>query len=154
MWWNDLDSQNIPWISLHTGRKIFLEQLFQYRTYAGVLTGFPNAEINRSFIQRAIQYATQKIWIPTEPYLLEPEVRAIPLPAEIRAQLWYEPQKLPDVVCLAQFHSPQPTSGSDEAYSFLTVVWFQDQFALPIDASIKERLASIDWDTYASNGTD
>lgn len=33
--------------------------------------------------------------------------------------------------------------------SILAVVWFQENFALPIDESVLERIKAIDWDRLA-----
>jgi hypothetical protein len=37
----------------------------------------------------------------------------------------------------------------DEIWSALTVIWFQDEFAFPIDPLVLIEIASIDWDAHA-----
>ena len=35
--------------------------------------------------------------------------------------------------------------------SQLAVVWFQQDFAMPIDPIVMEKIKALDWDAYAEN---
>jgi hypothetical protein len=58
---------------------------------------------------------------------------------------------VPAIQCEATFES-QPTSGSHEDYSRLTVVWLQVDFGFPpLEQYVLESLRTLDWDHYAVN---
>lgn len=58
-------------------------------------------------------------------------------------------ERLPYVSCRGFFIS-EPTTKNEEAdASHCTIVWFQDELAMPIDAAIIERIKAIDWDAHA-----
>ncbi len=57
---------------LNSGRKIFLEKLFQYETYWGLLLGVPDKSMNDEIMEYSMRQAKskkQKI----EPFLIKPE---------------------------------------------------------------------------------
>jgi len=37
-----------------------------------------------------------------------------------------------------------------EPMSSLTLIWFQDEFALPVDAKVLAHIQSLDWDALAT----
>lgn len=58
----------------------------------------------------------------------------------------------PYIACTALFRSNGVMREDDEDIAFasiLAVVWFQENFALPIDESVLERIKAIDWDRLA-----
>lgn len=60
---------------------------------------------------------------------------------------------LPAIQCEADFES-EPTAGSTEDYSRLTVVWFQVAFAFPpLDPLVLEVLRAVDWERHAVDST-
>lgn len=63
----------------------------------------------------------------------------------------FEYELLPDVLCIVDFHSRQPKKNTEADYSILTVAWFQDKYAFPIDNQILEQLKEIPWDKKAHN---
>lgn len=132
-------------LRLNDDRVIHLEQLFQYRTYAGLKVAVPTHEANQKRIQLAVRYARQQLWGGGSPYLIEPTERDSPVPEGWMSDL--QPVEIPGVACLAVFESEEerPTS--------LKVVWFQDGFALPVDVEIEERLRGVDWERLAADAT-
>jgi len=56
---------------------------------------------------------------------------------------------LPAVTCIARFLSDRLRRQPDEMWSALTVIWFQDESAFPIDPLVQNEIASIDWDARA-----
>jgi hypothetical protein len=51
---------------------------------------------------------------------------------------------------LANFECFQGVSGTDDGYmSSLSLVWFQDDFALPIDPLILDMIKAVDWESLA-----
>ncbi|MDD5227554.1 MAG: hypothetical protein PHN45_11160 [Methylococcales bacterium] len=140
-------------ITLNSGRDIYLDQLYQYRTYAGLSVGYPTPSHNEKVIQRALEYTKEKLWCQWgKPFLLIPTQTPIDLSdAERDRYLTYTsemPSKLPEVVCLANFESFEPARDKAAMGSTLGIVWFQDGFGLPSD-EIVEQIKSIDWDSSA-----
>ncbi len=134
-------------VQLRNGRDIGLLSIHQTLTYAGLLEGLPTQEMNSRMIARALRQA-QETWQGT-PYLIQP----IEKPIEWKEEKSYPfgtPAALPEVLCLARFHSVaacDPGPGRD--YSELSIVWFQSDFALPIDQGVLKELGSIDWERHA-----
>ena len=119
-------------LPLRDGRTIHLEQLFQYRTYRGLLEGLPNAVRNQELVLSASRDAEEKLWGDGRPYLLRPAERYVAVPDEVRQRYRCPLRELPRVLCLAVFESFRPARDDSEIYSYLKVVWFQDEFALPV----------------------
>ena len=56
------------------------------------------------------------------------------------------PAYLPSVMCIGRFNS----SGQDVlTRTSLTIVWFQDTFAMPADSDVLEHIRSLAWDDVA-----
>jgi hypothetical protein len=152
-------------ITLNSGREIRLARLEQWRTYAGVLAGMPNREMNGRVIEDARAQALQHGLQGAAPVLLPPRVipieprphsaeylRRTGLTAEQSAardqQRHYE--QLPAVVCVAVFDSDGLNKPDAEPMSSLTLFWFQDEFALPVDAEVLAQIQALDWETLAT----
>jgi hypothetical protein len=78
-------------------------------------------------------------------------VKPAETPFELRAGAHRHgtPASLPTVTCIARFLSDRLRRQPDEIWSALTVIWFQDDFAFPIDPLVLIEIASIDWDAHA-----
>ena len=139
---------------LNSGRGIWLDSLHQQMTYSGLLVGFPDKEFNDEQINRHLEHATDNfthglrshlITPPRRDYEGEPADLGEFLPARIN------PEFLPAVCCMACFFGLTTPRNPDMHLSFLTVVWYQDDFAMPIDASVLVQLRSLDWDSIAND---
>jgi hypothetical protein len=53
------------------------------------------------------------------------------------------------VTCIASFNAALPVRDPDKHLSALTVVWYQNEFALPIEQTVLEQLRLLDWDSFA-----
>jgi|CXWL01.1.fsa_nt_gi hypothetical protein len=135
---------------LASGRNINLIGINQRETYAGFLEGMPTKEINQLLIKEAVEAAKQ-LWNEA-PYLIEPIETPIIWKREYPLGI---PASIPGKVCISQLRSFYPRGEnmglSGLEYSLLTLVWFQDEFAFPIDDSILEKIHSLDWDRYATD---
>ena len=58
---------------------------------------------------------------------------------------------LPGVRCIARFEALDPTRDGAGDYSVLVVAWFQDEFALPVDAQVLAHIQGLKWDELATN---
>jgi hypothetical protein len=141
-------------LRLKDGRTIYLEQLFQYRTYNWLMAGFPDPGANQEIVLSASRYVEEKLWGSGQPHVIQPVERPVEVPDEVRQKYLYPLRLLPYTVCLAVFESLPPARDPAQAYSFLKVVWFQDEFALPVDPHIEEHLRAMDWTTLATDATD
>lgn len=140
-------------ITLNSGRDIYLDQLYQYRTYAGLSVGYPIPSHNEEVIQTALEYTKEKLWCQWgKPFLMIPNQTPMNLSdAERDRYRMYTseiPARLPEIACLAHFESYNPARDKNAMGSALGVVWFQDVFGLPSD-EIVEQMKSIDWDGFA-----
>ena len=131
---------------LSAGRTIQLLALDQYYTYEGLLLGVPTREMNQEMIDRLIARHVH----PAEygvPLLLEPEQQPLDVPEH--RQVVGTPATLPSVTCIARFDSDGQL-GTDDIWSVLRVIWFQDEFAFPIAERALQQIAEIDWETHAT----
>ncbi|HEV7404591.1 MAG TPA: hypothetical protein VGO11_16745 [Chthoniobacteraceae bacterium] len=134
-------------IRLGSGRDIFLVALNQSRTYEGLLEGLPTKEKNRGIVERTIQCA-EELWGGAA-YLITPPETPITLDHDYP---FGTPASIPGIVCCARFRSRtsvRPDDGDD--YSELTFVWFQSDYALPIDESTLTQMGSLDWNAHATD---
>jgi hypothetical protein len=83
-----------------------------------------------------------------EPYLIPP----IETPIEIdRKYPFGTPASIPGITCIAQFDSFDPARDKSMDASTLPIVWFQSDFAFPIEDSILEHIRLLNWEKYASD---
>jgi hypothetical protein len=130
-----------------------MDSLSQNLTYSGLLEGLPDRGMNDSLIQNAIAVDKRTNW---KVHLIEPARRNyLDVPNDMVARSHIAgrpPEFLPMVCCRATLNDTSPVRGSDADCSFLDVVWFQSEFALPIDADVLRQLQGLDWDKLASDG--
>ncbi|AWM40610.1 hypothetical protein GobsT_08630 [Gemmata obscuriglobus] len=130
-------------IKLRAGREIRLNALRQWNFYAGLLEGAPTTQMNREHVQRIV--AEEQLRRGEVPYLVQPRESPIEQVAPHRAPCGL----LPAIVCVGEFDSFEPTRDKNQDGSQLTIIWFQDDYAFPIDPAAREQIRAIDWDTYA-----
>jgi hypothetical protein len=142
-------------ITLRSGRKITLERLVLSKTYAGLVEGYPNHDLNRRLIERVVDEERKKTNPRHEPYVVPPVESPIPYHRYHRTSTgsspklaFGEPVSLPKILCIGRFESG-PAKDKSADGSVLSVLWFQNQFALPIETTIVERIQELDWDRLA-----
>jgi hypothetical protein len=131
--------------TIASGRKIRLLALDQYYTYEGLLAGVPTWEMNQEMMDRLRAAYVH----PAEygvPLLLEPEQQPFDVPE--RVPTLGTPARLPSVTCIARFNS-NGQLGTDDIWSVLRVIWFQEDFAFPIEDRALRQIAEIDWEQHA-----
>ena len=137
-------------IVLTSGREIGLISLNQSFTYHGQLEGAPTARWNQEIIDNAVQVERNKQH-GRAPYLIPPAQTPIDLPVPL-ATPFGKPMRLPSILCVASFNSRLPAHNPSDPimyYSQLSVIWFQEDFAFPIDGAVLEALREIDWEKLA-----
>ena len=134
---------------LDNGRRICLQALDQcFWTDVLFRNGFLCFTPTRDTIPRL--YATvvkeaKERGAASTPYLIDPVLS--------KAKNQLPPGRLtnpPRWVCVAEFTSG-PVGNSEATSSVLTVVWFQQEMALPIDPGVLKQVLAINWDEYALN---
>ena len=134
-------------IELNSGREIFLDSIYQYHTYGGLLAGYPNKEMNNRYIKNDMKSALEKMNAEVT-YLVPPSL--IEMEINERARREYKDAiRIPYITCYGQFESSVITGDDRNDASWLTIVWYQDDFALPLDESVLEHIKTIDWDNVA-----
>lgn len=137
-------------VTLLDGRAITLVEISQGLTYEGLLEGHPTTEDNDRSIAQFLEAERRRTgW---KPLLIDPPRRALWRAQDVSADDVVEhrpPEWLPMVRCSARFRS-FPTGLDPEAHeSGLTVVWYQDGYALPIAEEVFIRIRALDWSAHA-----
>ncbi len=141
-------------IRLASGITIELNSIYQYRTYSCLLEGLPTRQLNRMIVEKAKGYAIEKLWFGGGPYLIQPPE----IPINVPRQKWlepdeeYEPARIPPIACIALFDALAIARDPNADSSALRIVWFQDDFALPIDPTTIAQIQQIDWKIHAEDG--
>ena len=153
-------------IALNDGREIRLVRLRQWYTYAGVLAGFPTRSRNAERTQKIVASAKPDCLEGLAPYLIPPAITPIEYkpPGELflrktgmtarqYAADWennnYE--SLPSVACVGEFESGELKRPDSDIWSSMVLVWFQDDFALPIDSNVLAHIQELDWESCAKD---
>ena len=133
-------------ITFLSGRIASLVELTQSLTYAGLLAGLPNSRINQHQIDDLIKEGRRIHIGGREPVLIDPNIKTI---EHIRSGQTVQELRLPDICCAAHFESGALLRANSEPYSSFVVVWFQDEFAMPIATDIEQQMAKTDWEKDA-----
>lgn len=147
---------NIPRIQLVSGRVVQLEELNQRFTYEGLQGGVPTTKMNQEIIERAVSRAVSP-FLKEGPLVIQPVEVAIEVSdQELESPRWKwkrqdsgDPARIPDILCEGRFESSSPIHDPSQDGSSLVIVWFQNEFALPIDPAVMEQIKAIDWDSAA-----
>lgn len=133
-------------IEVGEGKTVVLKGLYQTGTYSGLLEGLPTDKMNARILNSAKESA-RKVFHIQEVYLIEPEQK--PLKTG-----WYpfgKPAALPKIECIAELWHYQPARNSGMDFSALVVIWYQENFALPIEAKVLEQLRELPWNDVAGD---
>jgi hypothetical protein len=123
-------------------RVIRLRELDQWLVYEGLPDGVPtracNAKLVASIVEEVMTAGGNVVLVPP----VETPIADHGGDGPDRACL------LPRTAVRARFESTDPVSDAGD-YSELTVVWFQETWALPVDAGVADWLRHLDWDAHA-----
>jgi uncharacterized protein (TIGR02996 family) len=141
-------------LPLRSGRTITLEALDQVMTYAGLLEGTPDRESNDREIEFALREAYRHCVDGVRPHLIPPPRRDhLREPGDMQRVIAHSPHRVPEwlplVRCIGSFKDVVKVRHPDKALSVLTVVWFQDEYALPIREPALSQLRELDWESLA-----
>jgi hypothetical protein len=101
--------------------------------------------MNREDLERLV--SEEQLRRNSDPYLIAPVERPAPHradPSRTQSQGLF-----PMIACVGRFSSFQPARDESRAASELTIIWFQDEFAFPINPGIREQIRTIEWEKHA-----
>jgi hypothetical protein len=146
-------------ISLDCGVTIVLKSMRQSMTYRGLLEGVPDSNFNRQLMDSVREEGRKLSINRAKPYLILPERRDyFRTPGDmdalgesgglLSAFRRRKPEWLPVVTCIADFECTSSKNPNMDASS-LVIVWFQNEFAIPISEAALKSIKGIDWHAHA-----
>jgi hypothetical protein len=114
-----------------------LLRLYQGVTYEGLLEGYPNELWNGIIIKKAFSTAETLFGI-KEAFLIQPMLKE---QEEYHGRRKY--QEMPGVLCIGLLKSMSVFKNTKKDFSALAVIWFQDEFAMPVAGGILEKMKAI-----------
>lgn len=140
-------------IEMPLGRRLHLMELRQRYIYEGLVMGFPTTELNKRILAGAVAGCRENDY-PFGPIHLIPPTET-PYECDRKSPYPFDtPSALPAVVCIGRFKSNEPVRNPEEFGSWLVLIWFQDEFAFPIDPKVEAEIRALDWDSLAEDYTD
>ena len=140
-------------INTATGDTLYLDHIFQYRTYAGVLNGIPFDPM--SHIEGDLRYVASIFpHHSAPPYVVPPRVHR---GRRVTKREDFEDVEdwciLPRCTTLGRFDASRKArnADSDSDGSTIVLIWYQDKFGLPEDSHTLQHIAEFDWDEFAHN---
>lgn len=115
-----------------------VEQIFQTRTYYGLLEGVPNSKINKRMVNADISKGKRLFGIDTV-HLISPVEKKQIFPSG------KEMSSLPKITCFAELSHYKPMKDEEKECSTLCLIWYQDDFAFPIAEIILEQIKHLNW---------
>ena len=138
-------------LRLQSGRKIYLDEIVQWRTYSSLLLGIPDKQMNDEIIARALQHARKKIDLSVPIHLLQPPRENLNFSRNKSVRPHREYERIPPIACAAAFESSEPARDQECFYSCLIFLWFQTDWALPIAPHILTQIRKINWNELAED---
>ncbi len=135
-------------VTLLSGREVRLMELRQSWTYEGMLEGLPTGRMNQRHLDSLLTERQGKPYPQGPVHMIVPTERPIQYCADTPYPFG-TPAELPRVTCIGRFKSWAVAREEYCYYSGLVVIWFQDEFAFPIDPAVMEKLRAIDWERLA-----
>lgn len=147
--WQDAADKD-DMITLDCGRKIRIHRLVQFWTYGGLQVGYPNKSLNDRLLKNLVEKNSSDPESGIKAILIDPprKIERSRNFGEMREGPW---ESLPAITCIANLMSNDPLDDEDPFMnvSLLTVVWFQDQYAMPIDERALNQIRKIVWRSRA-----
>lgn len=118
---------------------VSLASLFQFNTYQNLLCGLPTTPFNASICNR-LKDEVKEFFDVDAFYLIPPLEIEIPINGTYKLGT---PMQLPSITCIAEFFC-------FESCTRLILAWYQNDFALPIDEEILQKIKLIVWEETAN----
>jgi hypothetical protein len=137
-----------PWldrlfpIRLRNGRVVAVAEFSVLPTYVGILEGGLDPEQNAQQRQKIVALAAKRHGNPV--VVVEPKIEPLP---ELSARRVRE--RYPWMACIARLISQPVVEDGFNAWSQLTLVWWQDAFDAPMPVEIERAAAGLEWERSA-----
>jgi len=130
------------------GRRIQMLALDQWWTGDGLQIGRPLGEVGQRTWDRLLATYTGQDG-GNVPLVLKPVANAVEQPERRSSRRGSVAR--PAATCAAKFWSEKLAGDDRGIASLLRVIWFQDDFAFPIDHVVVAALEALDWEAQAWN---
>jgi hypothetical protein len=143
-------------VTLDSGRVLTMTSLVQRPTYSGMTEGLPTRKYNDGKVNYDHDSET---YVLHAPRLYGNFSQMLPPDSPLARKCAENPyEMLPGVTCIARMTSklPEPVVKIKKvieppAASCLTLVWFQNFWAMPIAPEVMKKLKAMDWDALTGN---
>ena len=121
--------------------EVIIVEIKQYHTYRNMLEGIPNSRHNKIILERPINEA-KELFDLQNIHLIEPIITPIEYEGEYP---FGKTESLPEITCLAELRCYSAFKNENMDYSGLGLVWFQDDYAFPIEKTINDIIKTISY---------
>ncbi len=126
-------------------KEVTIRKISQWQTYSGLLEGFPTIELNARILSDAKEYARNYCGL-EEIYLIEPQQKIIEYEGKYP---FGTPSALPGITCIALLRYYKAVRDEKMDFSCLGIIWFQEDYAFPIDQNILDKIKIIPFTSIA-----
>jgi hypothetical protein len=134
-------------LTIENGKKAYLDSLHQWRTYGGLLEGIPTDKMNANILERVLVEAKHHTYT-SAIFVIKPE--QVPIPYDGKYPFG-NPMQMPATTCVASLTCLDTARNHSMDGSALTIVWYQENFAFPIEEAILESIKQITWSQLAED---
>ena len=122
------------------GIEVNITQIRQSLTYKSQLEGIPSPQDNLKIIEQAAQTLKSYTGL-DEIFIIKPAM--VPVPLDILMPYDQTKETLPKITCMIKVMHHQAWRDTEMDYSELGILWFQQEFAFPIDQEVLKQMADI-----------
>jgi len=134
-------------IVINSGHCLFLDEIWQSKTYAGILVGKPDAQFiidrNLALLPIKLPAGSSSVHLIRPKNLKELRRTSGSVTTSIKV--------LPPITCGAIILSPKPVRNKQADMSFLTILWYQDNWAYPICNEVLRQISQLNWTKLAQD---
>jgi hypothetical protein len=120
-------------------KQVTIKRIKQWHIYDGLLEGLPTTRMNNRILADVKEDAKKFCGL-DEIYLIEPQQTPIPYDGKYP---FGEPASLPSVACIIELWHYTTFRDDKKDFSSLGIIWFQNDYAFPIDEEIIEKIKQI-----------
>ncbi|MGV7106843.1 hypothetical protein [Flavobacterium sp. U410] len=124
---------------IETNKEVTIKRIKQWYTYYGLLEGLPTDKMNERIINRTKKEAKEFSGL-DEIYLIEPKQTLIDYDGKYP---FGNPVSLPGITCIAELWHNDVFRNTDKMFSSLCLIWFQEDYAFPIEKDILDKIKEI-----------
>lgn len=127
------------YLIIETNKEVTIKRIEQWHTYGGLLEGIPTDKMNERIIDRT-KKETEEFFGMKEIFLIAPKQTPIDYDGKYP---FGNPASLPGVTCVAELWHNDVFRDTDKMFSSLCIIWFQEDYAFPIEKDILSKIKEI-----------